>query len=96
VVDSTDLISDGLSARLPAARVSPRARLLAEDDFELTPADLEGLPPDHPMARYDRERELAILRASIESVKNGEVGVPLRQAFEELSRKHGLGPLPLE
>lgn len=54
----------------------------------------EALPPDHPMAPYDRETELAILRESIESVKNGEVGIPLRRAFEDLSRKHGLGPLP--
>ena len=54
------------------------------------------LPLSHPMAPYNREVEIAIVRESIESVKHGEVGTPLRRAFEELSRKHGLGPLPQE
>jgi len=54
---------------------------------------IEEFPPDHPMAPYDRQTELAILRESIESVKSGEVCIPLREGFETLSRKHGLGPL---
>lgn len=56
----------------------------------------ETFPPDHPMAPYNREVEIAILRESLESVQNGEVCIPLRQAFEELSKKHGLGPMPPE
>ena len=54
------------------------------------------LPADHPMAPYNRAVEMAILKESLESVKNGEVCIPLRQAFEELSKKHGLGPMPPE
>jgi len=57
---------------------------------------LEDLPPDHPMAPYDRETEVAIVLESIAAVEQGEPTIPLRQAFEELSRKHGLGPLPPE
>ena len=71
-------------------------RLVDEDDFELSEAEAASLPPDHPMAPYNREVELAILRESIEAVQKGEEGIPLRQAFEELSRKHGLGPMPPE
>jgi len=57
---------------------------------------IEELPADHPMAPYDRETELAILRESLESVESGEVGFPLREAFEILSRKHDLNPLSPE
>ena len=53
----------------------------------------ETFPPDHPMAPFNRELEIAILKESLESVKNGEVCIPLRQAFEEISKKHGLGPM---
>ena len=54
---------------------------------------VEDLPPDHPMAPFDPVLELALLR---ESIDDGDPGVPYRQVFEELSRKHGLGPLPPE
>lgn len=56
----------------------------------------DTLPADHPMAPYDREAEVAIVLESIESVKQGEVGIPIREAFERLSREHGLGPMPRE
>ena len=67
-----------------------------EDDPELDKLVLPdpSLPPGHPLAPYDRETELAILRASIEEMKAGGAGIPLRQAMEELSRKHNLPPLP--
>jgi hypothetical protein len=69
-----------------------------EDDPELDELLVPdpSMPPDHPMAPYDRETELAILRASIEEVKAGVAGIPFRQAMEELSRKHNLPPLPPE
>jgi hypothetical protein len=54
---------------------------------------VDEFPPNHPMAPYDRDNEVAIIRASI---ADPEPGIPLRQAFEELSRKHGLEPLPPE
>ena len=53
----------------------------------------ENLPPDHPMAPFDPELELALIRESIDS---GERGTPYRQVFEELYRKHDFGPLPPE
>ncbi|HEY3789983.1 MAG TPA: hypothetical protein VGL71_14080 [Urbifossiella sp.] len=56
----------------------------------------ETFPSDHPMTPYNREVEIAILKESIESVRNGEICIPFRQAFEELSQKYGLGPLPPE
>ena len=54
---------------------------LAEDD------DL--FPPPEP---YDREKELAILRESLEDVKAGRT-TPARQALADLARKY---QLPLE
>jgi len=54
---------------------------------------VEDLPPDHPRAPFDPVLELAMIRQSID---DGDRGIPYRQAFEELSRKHGLGPLPPE
>ncbi len=50
---------------------------LAEDD------DL--FPPPEP---YDREKELAILRESLEDVKAGRTA-PARQALADLARKYG-------
>jgi hypothetical protein len=66
------------------------AQLREGAKYHLLPAD-ENLPPDHPMAPFNLEREVAMIRESIES---GERGVPHRQVFEELYREHGLGPLP--
>lgn len=101
VVNGVVVLEDG--SHLPeGARV--RLKVVAQ------PADLDGddpeldtlilpdpsLPPGHPLAPYDRETELAILRESIEKMKAGEAGIPLRQAMEELSRKHNLPPLPPE
>lgn len=52
-----------------------------------------SLPPDHPDAPYNREVELALLRESIAEMNAGG-GRPWREVMEELSRKHGLDPLP--
>ena len=46
-------------------------------------------PPQEP---YDREKELALLRQSIEDMKAGRM-VPARQALADIARKYGL---PLE
>lgn len=46
-------------------------------------------PPEEP---YDREKELAILRESIEDMKSGRT-IPAREALAEIARKYGL---PLE
>ena len=58
--------------------------------------ELAKLPPDHPMAPYNREVEVAIIMESVRSVENGEVCIPFREAMAKLSAKYGLGPLPSE
>ncbi len=68
-------------AKLPEGA---RVRVELADDI-----DDEFFPPAEP---YDREKELAILRESMEDVKAGRV-VPARQALADLARKYGL---PLE
>jgi hypothetical protein len=98
VVNGVVVLDEGM--RLPeGARV--RLNLIAEEDDideELDKLVLPdpSLPPGHPLAAYDRETELAILRERIKAMKAGEVGIPFRHAMEELSRKHNLPPLPPE
>jgi hypothetical protein len=53
---------------------------------------VEALPPDHPMAPYDRETELRILRESVEDMKAGR-GRPAREVLKEVAIKYNL---PLE
>jgi hypothetical protein len=66
---------------------------LAEDESEEWPEfDVSGLPPDHPMAPYDREVELALLRESIAEAEAGYPGRPIEEVMAELSAKHGLSP----
>jgi hypothetical protein len=70
---------------------------VSDDDFKDAPGfDARTLPADHPMAPYDRDAEVALILESIAGIDRGEPTIPLRQAFEELSRKHGLGPMPAE
>jgi len=59
-----------------------RVRVELADDDDL-------FPPPEP---YDREKELAILRESLEDVKAGRT-TPARQALADLARKY---KLPLE
>lgn len=56
-----------------------RVRVEVADDDDL-------VPPPEP---YDRERELAILRASLEDVKAGR-GRPAREVLKELAAKFNL------
>ena len=49
-------------------------------------ADDDLFPPPEP---YDREKELAILRQSLEDVKAGRT-TPARQALADLARKYKL------
>ena len=53
-------------------------------------ADPDDLAP--PAEPYDRAKELAILRESLEDARAGRT-IPARQALADLARKHGL---PLE
>jgi hypothetical protein len=56
---------------------------------------IEDHPPDHPCAPYDRETELAILRASIEDMKAGR-GIPLEEAMAQIAKEFNLPPVPPE
>lgn len=92
VVSNGVVVPDDAAALPEGARV--RMELIDEDD-ELGRLVLPdpSLPADHPHAPYDRETELAILRESIAEMKAGG-GRPWREVMDELSQKHGLGPLP--
>ena len=57
---------------------------------------IEDLPPDHPCAPYDRETELAILRASIAEMQAGTNGRPFEEAMAEIAAKYNLPPVPPE
>ena len=85
VPDNGARLPEGARARLEVVGDTP------EDDWP----DLVGpnLPPDDPHAPYDRETELAILRASIEEMKAGG-GRPFEEVMAEIAAKHGLPPVP--
>jgi hypothetical protein len=68
--------------RGPQLAEGTRVRIEVEDDDDLG-------PPSEP---YDREKELAILRESIEDMKAGRT-VDARKALADIARKYGL---PLE
>ena len=75
------IVPDG-GAQLPeGARV--RIELADPDDLA---------PPPEP---YDREKELAILRESLEDVKAGR-GRPAREVLKELAQKYNLPLAPGE
>lgn len=38
----------------------------------------------HPLAPYDREKELALLRQAIAEVQSGVPGIPLDEAFAQI------------
>ena len=46
----------------------------------------------HPMAPYDREKELALLRERIAEVQAGVPGIPLDEAFAQLRAELNLPP----
>jgi hypothetical protein len=39
----------------------------------------------HPMAPYDREKELAVLRASVAEQQAGVSGIPLKKAMDRIA-----------
>lgn len=77
VVNGVIVLNGGV--RLPEGE---RVRVEVVDDEALA-------PPPEP---YDREKELAILRESIEDMKAGRT-IDARQALADIARKYGL---PLE
>ncbi|MGH7173123.1 MAG: hypothetical protein ACRELF_00105 [Gemmataceae bacterium] len=80
VVNGVIVLDDG--ARLPEGE---RVRIELVDDDDVA-------PPPEP---YDREKELAILRESIEDMKAGR-GRPAREVLKELAEKFNLPLAPGE
>ena len=93
VVDNGVIVPDA-GFRLPQGT---RVRFEVIEEFDEDDIDLidENLPDDHPDAPYDREKELAILRESIEEMKAGG-GRPFEEVMAEIAAKHGLPSLDRE
>jgi hypothetical protein len=45
----------------------------------------EELPPDHPLAPYDRKTEIALLRERIAAADAGGPIIPLREAMAQIA-----------
>lgn len=50
----------------------------------------------HPLAPYDREKEIALLRDAYAEVKAGVPAMTLEQFAAEFEKKYGLPPVPRE
>ena len=50
----------------------------------------------HPMAPYDREKELALLRECIAEMQSGVPGIPLAEAFKQIRADLNLPPTDQE
>ncbi len=93
VVNGVVLLDDGY--RLPeGARVQLTVIEEADEDEALIVPD-PSLPPDHPLAPYNREAVVDLLRKSIEEMKAGG-GRPFEEAMAEIAAKHNLPPLQPE
>jgi hypothetical protein len=95
VLDGGSLLPDGTRVRLEV--VAPPSDV-DEYDPELDKLIVPdpSLPPGHPHAPYNREIELAILRASIEEMKAGKGGMPFEEFMAELAKEFNLPPMPPE
>jgi hypothetical protein len=68
---------------------------------ELVPADAdEGLPPvdevfeyPHPLATYDRAKEIALLRERVAAAPAGERGIPADEAVDRIAADLNLPPV---
>jgi hypothetical protein len=59
-------------------------------------AEDEKLEYPHPMAPYDREKEIALLKESHEQYLAGVPGTSLEEVEAEMAREFGFPPLPRE
>jgi len=57
------------------------------DPDDISPLPGEGLEYPHPMAPYDREKEVALLRGSIAAMDAGEKGKSVAEVFNEIDRE---------
>jgi hypothetical protein len=80
VVNGVIVLEGGV--RLPEGA---RVRVEVEDPDDVAP----------PLEPYDRQTELAILRAAVEDVRAGR-GKPFEEFMAELAAEHQLPPVPPE
>jgi len=60
----------------------------------VAPVEVHDYP--HPMAPYDREKELSLLREAYAEIKAGKRGMPLAQFEAEFTKEFGISPLQSE
>jgi hypothetical protein len=70
------------------ARIPDGVRVRVDLDLD------EELPPDHPLAPYDREAEIALLRRRLEASYAGGKLIPLREAMERIRAELNLPSVP--
>lgn len=77
------IVLDGAPTLPEGARVRVE---LAEGADELDDIDIPttGFEYPHPLAPYDREKELALLRESIAEMKAGVPGLTIEEAFAQV------------
>ena len=76
-------IVNGVVVLEAGARVPEGTRVHVDIAF-----DFEQFEYPHPMAPYDREKEIALLQASHDEVKAGKRGMPLAEFEAEFARDY--------
>ena len=84
-------VVNGVVVLEAGARVPEGTRVHVDIAF-----DFEQFEYPHPMAPYDREKEIALLQASHDEVKAGKRGMPLAEFEAEFAREFNLPLLPRE
>ena len=84
------IVPDKGEAFPEGARV--RIELAAEEDFQDIPVPTGEFEYPHPLAQYDREKEIELLRQSIAEIEAGDKGKPVAEVFDAIERelrRHG-------
>jgi hypothetical protein len=71
-----------------AARLPDGVRVRVDVELD------EELPPDHPLAPYDRKTEVALLRKRIEASYAGGPVIPLHEAMAQIRAELNLPSVP--
>ena len=84
-------IVNGVVVLEAGARVPEGTRVHVDIAF-----DCEQFEYPHPMAPYDREKEIALLQASHDEMKAGARGQTLAEFHAEMRRDYHLPSMPTE
>ena len=88
------IVPDKGEAFPEGARV--RIELATEEDFQDIPVPTGEFEYPHPLAPYDREKEIELLRQSIAEMEAGEPGIPLDEAMDRIAAELNLPRIPRE